>query len=38
MAAQGLCEHLYQVIWQPMLEGMFGSFYKEVHHAWFWRA
>jgi protoporphyrinogen oxidase len=29
-------EHLYQVIWQPMLEGKFGSFYKEVTMAWFW--
>ncbi len=29
-------QHLYDVIWQPMLEGKFGSFYKEVTMAWFW--
>jgi protoporphyrinogen oxidase len=28
--------HGYQVLWQPLLEGKFGSHYREVNMAWFW--
>lgn len=26
----------YEVSWQPLLEGKFGPYYKEVNMAWFW--
>jgi len=26
----------YRLLWQPLLEGKFGSHYKEVNMAWFW--
>jgi protoporphyrinogen oxidase len=29
-------EKVYQLMWQPMLIGKFGPYYKEVNMAWFW--
>ena len=29
-------ERVYQLMWQPMLIGKFGPYYKEVNMAWFW--
>ena len=29
-------EKVYQLMWQPMLVGKFGPYYKEVNMAWFW--
>jgi protoporphyrinogen oxidase len=26
----------YEILWQPMLEGKFGHYYKDVNLAWFW--
>lgn len=26
----------YELLWQPLLEGKFGPYYKEVNMAWFW--
>ena len=29
-------EKVYQMMWEPMLIGKFGPYYKEVNMAWFW--
>jgi protoporphyrinogen oxidase len=29
-------EHVYRVVWQPLLEGKFGSFASKVSAVWFW--
>ena len=29
-------EKVYQLMWQPMLIGKFGPYYKDVNMAWFW--
>jgi protoporphyrinogen oxidase len=29
-------EKVYQLMWEPMLVGKFGPYYKEVNMAWFW--
>jgi protoporphyrinogen oxidase len=29
-------EKIYSLIWQPMLEGKFGPYYKKVTMAWMW--
>jgi protoporphyrinogen oxidase len=29
-------ENLYRLQWEPMLQGKFGPYYKEVNMAWFW--
>lgn len=29
-------ETAYRVLWQPLLEGKFGKYYREVNMAWFW--
>ncbi|MGC9398633.1 MAG: NAD(P)/FAD-dependent oxidoreductase [Anaerolineae bacterium] len=26
----------YEILWQPLLEGKFGAYYREVNLAWFW--
>lgn len=26
----------YEILWQPMLEGKFGKYYRDVNLAWFW--
>jgi protoporphyrinogen oxidase len=31
-----LGKRAYEVLWQPLLEGKFGDYYKEVNLAWFW--
>ncbi|HUF38306.1 MAG TPA: NAD(P)/FAD-dependent oxidoreductase [Anaerolineales bacterium] len=28
--------HVYETMWEPMLIGKFGPFYKDVNMAWFW--
>ncbi len=29
-------QRAYEAFWQPLLEGKFGPYYKEVNMAWFW--
>lgn len=29
-------ERVYKVLWEPLLVGKFGDYYKEVNMAWFW--
>ncbi|MFP4343886.1 MAG: NAD(P)/FAD-dependent oxidoreductase [Anaerolineales bacterium] len=29
-------ERAYEAFWQPLLEGKFGEYYREVNAAWFW--
>jgi protoporphyrinogen oxidase len=31
-----LGERAYETLWQPLLEGKFGKYYKQVNMAWFW--
>jgi protoporphyrinogen oxidase len=31
-----LGQRAYETLWQPMLEGKFGKYYKQVNMAWFW--
>jgi protoporphyrinogen oxidase len=29
-------DHVYELMWEPMLIGKFGPYYKDVNMAWFW--
>ncbi len=29
-------EKPYQMLWEPLLKGKFGNYYKEINMAWFW--
>ncbi len=31
-----LGERAYKILWQPLLEGKFGTYYQQVNMAWFW--
>lgn len=31
-----LGQRAYEILWQPLLKGKFGKYYKQVNMAWFW--
>ena len=34
--SRALGQRGYEILWQPLLEGKFGKYYKHVNLAWFW--
>jgi protoporphyrinogen oxidase len=34
--SQYMGDEAYRVLWQPLLQGKFGPYYKQVNMAWFW--
>ncbi len=34
--SKALGPRAYEILWQPLLEGKFGEYYKQVNMAWFW--